>query len=237
MACSSGVGIDVFSDLRNADDSSLSEDKKVLIQKNATLLAYQNRSEKDSDFIDISEDLIDYYYDVLVTVATSEAGSQFSVATDLLSFSHENLYSILAQPRSKAPFLKNWSDSNIKTRIFEIDAILSQKGFRISEIYTWEHVLSGKHFLIENETPKNTELIAQMLETTGYFKYAEVNYRTTVGDPGNITIKELNEEEPYLKVIYKDSYHTCTNGCNDNRYYNFIVYTDGQVEFAGNDSN
>ncbi len=225
-SCSSITGTGEFNQLRSkADDSSLSADQRDLLLSNATLLAYQEQLKDDSTFIDLSDELINFYYDVLVTVATSEDGSEYEVTSTLKSFSYINLYSLIAKPKADVPFIEVWQDSVAETGINSIDAILSEKGFEISGI------LFGDTFVFENKVPTNTVRIADLLEETNHFGYAEIN--SLIGDGGTIIVERKRQRNEYLKVTYVFGYGDCPSGCIYHDYYEFHVYTDGKVDFIG----
>ena len=229
LSCGKIAGVDEFDQLRkHADDSSLTEEQKTNMQYNASILAYQELIKDDSAFIDIEEDLIDFYYDVLVTVMTSDVGKAYSITSNIRAFNHVNLTGLLARPVSGAPFIQAWQDSIVQTGIVGIDSLLSERGFELYRISSGNN--SPQYYTFTNSTPTNTPRVGELLEETGHFEWAGTN--ALIGDGSKLLSEKItNQRESMLKVSYILGSGDCPAGCINHHWYVFHVYEDGQVQF------
>lgn len=230
-SCNSVTGNDSFARMQHqADDSNLTVQQKSNTLFNATLLAYNEQIQKDSTFIEISEDLISFYYDALVTILNSTAGKNVDIIQNYRSFNFWSLYSLSAKPIQNAPFLEAWKDSTIETGIIEIDTLLSEKGFQINRVYYREST-GETSFSLETNIGRNINQITKKLEDTGQFIY--IYPSGYAGDGGKIYAKRttIKNKIEVLEINFAVGYGDCPSGCIYRDFYIFQVYTDGRVVF------
>ena len=233
VSCSSVTGTDQFARMREiADDSNLTEPQKTTIRHNATQLAFQSVYAEDSTFIDLPDDEIDFYYDLLVTIVNSDAGKEYiPIVANLNMFPQYSPFSLSVSALNSAPFYENWTDSTIETGIDEIDELLVNRGFYIQRIYDWSFN-ENLVFSLASTQAYNTIQISRLLESTNFFEYAHTSY--TCCDGSNIIVEETDRYYGMnaLKVTYLYKYGDCPSGCTNMDYYIFKIYESGKVEFV-----
>ena len=229
LSCGQIAGVDEFDQLRrHADDSSLTDEQKERMQHNASVLAYKELIQEDSTFIDIDEDLIDFYYDVLVTVMTSDAGKEYDIISDIRVFHYVNLKGLLVQPFEDAPFYDAWRDSLFETGIPGIDSLIMDRSFELNSIlYIGDY---PGFFSFNSQTPTNTPRIGELLEETGFVISAGTN--GFGGDGSRLIVEKVTDQrERMLKISYIEGSSDCRAGCINHYWYVFHVYEDGTVQF------
>jgi hypothetical protein len=229
ISCSSVTGIDDFGNFRSQiSDEALNDETKELFKRNAEVLTFRDQSKRSDDFLELSDDRKNFYYDIQVHIANSDAGKEQPITSNTLIYDRNNLKELIVDPKKNYPFVENWKNKKIITGVEEVDALLKDHDFYVKEFLEWESI-NKTAFLLRRDKAINTVQITTLLEKSGYFNYAETNNNFTINGGSNISIGQNSDH--LIVEYFVNSYDS------DGGLYTFKVFEDGTVLFEGKNIN
>lgn len=121
------------------------------------------------------------------------------------------------------PWTNNWIHGNAKTGNNTIDQLLENNNIEVVEYFSFIETV-----VLEAKSPINTAAFLSALNEIGGIK--RVEYEQTSGDGNDIEVRVFDD---YLEMTYSVGYGDCPSGCRFRTYWQFKVFNDCTIEFAG----
>lgn len=218
-----------FGEIVFADDQLLPDEKREQYLKDAEKLAVRYINNKDSTQTEIPQGLIDLLYNGLIHIAVSD-NIKAPEVTDEYEIHARTPYrprEILVFADSIAPWMDAWRNKITETGNPELDELLEQFNFSVTEFSELAHVLPTTMTTLRSDRPINGGAVGRLFEKLDFIESAGPN---GVTDGSDLRVAFF---EDYLKYTFEYGFGDCPSGCISRHKWHFYVYPDGNAYFAG----
>ncbi len=218
-----------FGEIVFADDPFLPDERREQYLKDAEKLAVRYIYKNDSTQTEIPQGLIDLLYNGLIHIAIS-GNIKASEVTDEYKIHARMPYrprEILVFADSTAPWMDSWRNKITETGNPELDELLEQFNFSVTEFRELAHVLPTTMTTLRSDRPINGRAVGRLFEKLDFIESAGPN-GVTDGSDLRVTFFE-----DYLKYTFEYGFGDCMAGCINRHFWHFYVYPNGNVLFAG----
>ncbi|NGP75002.1 hypothetical protein G3570_00035 [Balneolaceae bacterium YR4-1] len=212
-----------------ADDESLSSEQKERYQLDAEKLAVRYINDRNSTQTEIPQELTDLFYNGLVHIVLSDLPESDEVTETYEVHAHEPAqpHEILVQVDTTASWIDAWRNETTETGYTELDDLVEQFGMTLTEYRELEQALPVALATLRADRVINGHAVGRLFEELEDIESAGYDPITDGSDIRAILLEDR------LRFTFEYSFGDCPAGCIGNHRWNFEVFKDGSVAFAG----
>lgn len=216
--------------ISEGNDQLLTHEQRNAYQKDAEILAVRYINERDSTQTEIPDKLINLLYNGLVHIATSDLSKAKEVTNDYQVHAKMNdPREITVYVDTTASWVDAWRDGDATTGNNDVDELISQFNFSVAEYDEMESV-SYSLTTLRSDRAINGFAVGRLFENLNTVKDAGPD--GIIGDGNDISVLFFDN---YLQFYFKYGYGDCPAGCINRHIWGFNVYSDGHVDYIGED--
>jgi hypothetical protein len=223
----SGTGTDLF--MAPADDSAVPEMMRDAYRFSANVFALREIREMmplSEAPVEIPADKVENYYRALIHVYNSGSAQSDTVTriAPIIVFPDVELRQLIVSVEKEAEWTQPWRDGERLTGNPAIDGLMNRWDLHLKNYYAWSF---GHAVVLEAPYELNMHALAKKFGAVEGVRYAEPN--SWGGDGNNIRAEWTSPLA--LRLTYSLGYGDCPAGCINRRFWEFEVYTTGDVQF------
>ncbi|MDX1670921.1 MAG: hypothetical protein R3211_01165 [Balneolaceae bacterium] len=212
-----------------ADDRGLTQEQRKSYRMDAEKLAVRYINDKDSTDTEIPDNLIELFYHGLVHIANFEQPAARTVTEELDIHARNPVSSreILVFADSNATWVAAWRDSLTHTGNDQIDRLTDRFNLELIAFNELKFVLPQVMATLESDRAINGYAVGRLFEEHDDIVGSHPDQFT---DGNDIRVLIFDD---YLFYTFIHGSGDCPSGCINKQQWDFKVFKDGTVEFAG----
>jgi len=211
-----------------ADDQHLDEETRALYQKDAEKLAVRYINETEPERTNIPGALVDLLYNGLIHIVNEE-GAKATEVTETYNVHARTPVEpreIIVSVDTTAPWIEAWRNETTETDDEEVDALLEEFSFILTEYNELESTLPTAMATLRSDSAINGYAVGAHFEELNYIESAGPDGVTDGSDIGVLFFDD------HLLFTFDYGFGDCPSGCINRHIWYFRVFMDGSVEFV-----